>query len=89
MGEFNKIQKILSKIGTDFFKIAEELTEKNEAVYGNSISLYRPCLTHEMRQAAKPPIFYMLPEEPKMQILFSSVPKGYLRPVCRNQCTLS
>ena len=31
-----------------------------------------------MRQTAKPPIFYMLPDEQKMQILFSSVPKGYV-----------
>ena len=29
----------------------------------------------------------MLPDEPKMQNLFSSVPKGNLRPVCRNQWT--
>ena len=31
MGEFKKIQEILSKIGTEFFKIDEEMTEKNEA----------------------------------------------------------
>ena len=36
-----------------------------------------------MRQTAIPPIFYMLPDESKMQILFPSVPKGNLRPVCR------
>ena len=36
-----------------------------------------------MRQTAIPPIFYMLPDESKMQIMFSSVPKGNLRPVCR------
>ena len=36
-----------------------------------------------MRQTPKPPIFYMLPDEQKMQILFSSVPKGKLRPVCK------
>ena len=29
-----------------------------------------------MRQTAKHPIFYMFSDEPKMQILFSSVPKG-------------
>ena len=29
MGEFKKIQEILSKIGTEFFKIDEEMTEKN------------------------------------------------------------
>ena len=39
MGEFNKIKEILSKIGTEFFKIDEEMTEKNEAEDGNSISL--------------------------------------------------
>ena len=32
-------------------------------------------------------LVYMLPDEPKMQIKFSSVPKGNLRPVCRNKCT--
>ena len=62
------------------------MTEKNEAEDGNSISL-KKTLAHEMRQTAKLPIFYMLPDEPKMQILFSSVPKGNLRPVCRNKCT--
>ena len=36
-----------------------------------------------MRQTAKHPIFYMFSDELKMQILFSSVPKGNLRPVCR------
>ena len=41
-GEFNKIQEILSKIGTEFFKIDEEMTEKNEAEDGNSISLKSP-----------------------------------------------
>ena len=39
MGEFKQIQEILSKIGTEFFKIDEEMTEKNEAEDGNSISL--------------------------------------------------
>jgi len=29
----------LSKIGTEFFKIAQEMTEKNEDEDGNSISL--------------------------------------------------
>ena len=28
MGEFNKIQEILSKIGTEIFKIDKEMTEK-------------------------------------------------------------
>ena len=40
--EFNKIQEILSKIGTEFFKIDEEMTEKNEAEDGNSICLKSP-----------------------------------------------
>ena len=86
MGEFKQIQEILSKIHNKFFKIDEEMTEKNEAKDGNSISL-KKALAHEMRQTAIPPIFYMLPDEPKMKILFSSVPKGNLRPVCRTQWT--
>ena len=39
MGEFKQIQEILSKIGTEFFKIDEEMTEKNEAEDDNSNSL--------------------------------------------------
>ena len=39
MGEFNKSQEILIKIGTEIFKIDKEMTEKNEAEDGNSISL--------------------------------------------------
>ena len=39
-----------------------------------------------MGQTAIPPIFYILPDDPKIQILFPSVPKGNLRPVCRNKC---
>ena len=35
-------------------------------------------MPHEMRQTAKHPIFYMFSDEPKMQILFSSVSKGYV-----------
>ena len=42
MGEFQKILEILSKIGSEFFKIDEEMTEKNEAEDGNSISLKSP-----------------------------------------------
>ena len=42
MGGFNKVQEILSKIGTEFFKIDEEMTEKNEAEDGNSISWESP-----------------------------------------------
>ena len=42
MGEFKQIQKILSKIGTEFFKIGEEMTEKNEAEDENSNSLKSP-----------------------------------------------
>ena len=40
--EFNKIQEILRKRGNEFFQIDEEMTEKNEAEDGNSISLKRP-----------------------------------------------
>ena len=43
MGEFKQIQEILSKIGTEFFKIDEEMAEKNEAEDGSSISLKSPC----------------------------------------------
>ena len=86
MGEFNKIQEILSKIGTEFFKIDEEMAEKNEAEDGSSISLKSPChMKWGKHQILS--IIYMLPDEPKMQILFSSVPIGNLRPVCRNKCT--
>ena len=37
-GEFKQIQEILSKIGTEIFKIDEEMTEKNETEDGKSIS---------------------------------------------------
>ena len=40
--EFKQIQEILSKIGTEIFKIDEEMTEKNETEDGNSISLKSP-----------------------------------------------
>ena len=40
--ELKQIQEILSKIGTEFFKIDEEMTEKNESEDGNSISLKSP-----------------------------------------------
>ena len=43
MGEFKQIQEILSNIGTEFFKIDEEMAEKNEAEDGSSISLKSPC----------------------------------------------
>ena len=42
MGEFKQIQEILNKLGTEFYKIDEEMTEKNEAKDGNSISSKRP-----------------------------------------------
>ena len=42
IGEYNKIQEILSKIGTEFLKIDEKMTEKNEAEDDNSISLKSP-----------------------------------------------
>ena len=70
----------MNKIGTEFFKIDEEMTEKSEAEDGNSISLKSPW---HMRQTAIPSIFFRLPDESKMQILFSSVPQGNLLPVCR------
>ena len=38
-----------------------------------------------MRQTAKHPIFYMFSDEQKKKILFPSVPKGNLRPVCHLQ----
>ena len=38
MGEFKQIQEILNKLGTEFYKIDEEMTEKNEAEDGNSIA---------------------------------------------------
>ena len=41
---------MLSKIGTEFFKIDKEMTEKNEAEDGNSISLKSPCLMKWDRQ---------------------------------------
>ena len=62
------------------------MTEKNEAEDGNSISLKSPWHM-KFGQTTIPPIFYMLPDGPKMQILFPSVPKRNLRPVCRNQWT--
>ena len=37
MGEFYKIQEIFSKIGTEFFKIVEEMVGTIEAGDGNSI----------------------------------------------------
>ena len=75
MGEFKQIQEILSKIGTEIFKIDEEMTEKNETEDGNSISLKSPWHMKWDRQQSLP-FFYMLPDEPKMQILFSSVLLG-------------
>ena len=41
-GEFKQIQEILSKIGTEIFKMDEEMTEKNEAEDGNLISSKSP-----------------------------------------------
>ena len=54
MGELKKIQEILSKIGTEFFKIDEEMTEKNEAEDGNSISLKSPWHMKWDRQQSLP-----------------------------------
>ena len=42
MGEFKQIQEILNKLGTEFYKIDEEMTEKNEAEDENSNSLKSP-----------------------------------------------
>ena len=42
MGELKQIQEILINIGTELFKIDEEMTEKNEAEDGNSTSLKSP-----------------------------------------------
>jgi len=47
MGESKQNQEILSKITTKFFKIDEEMTEKNEAEDGNSISLKSPGTWNE------------------------------------------
>jgi len=54
VGEFNKIQEILSKIGTEIFKIDKEMTEKNEAEDGNSISLKSPWQMKWGRQQSLP-----------------------------------
>ena len=40
MGELKQIQEILSKIGTEFFKIDEEMTEKNEAEDGRQLHFF-------------------------------------------------
>ena len=54
MGEFKQIQEILSKIGTEIFKIDEEMTEKNETEDGNSISLKSPWHMKWDRQQSLP-----------------------------------
>ena len=51
---------MLSKIGTEFFKIDKEMTEKNEAEVGNSISLKSPCLMKWDRQQFPPYFTYCL-----------------------------
>ena len=63
MGEFKQIQEILNKLGTEFYKIDEEMTEKNEAEDGNSISLKSPW---HMKWDSNSSHFYMLPDELKM-----------------------
>ena len=54
MGEFKQIKEILSKIGTDFLKIDEQMNEKNEAEDGNSISLKSPLHMKWDRQQSLP-----------------------------------
>ena len=51
MGKFKQIQEILNKLGTEFFKIDEEMTVKSE------LHFFKKPLAHEMRQTAIHPIF--------------------------------
>ena len=74
MGEFKQIQEILSKIGTEFFKIDEEMTEKNEAEDGNSISLKSPWHMKWDRQQFLP--FFPVAEIGSiMHLLYFSYPQ--------------
>ena len=74
MGEFKQIQEILSKIGTEIFKIDEEMTEKNEAEDGNSISLKSPWHMKWDRQQFLP--FFPVAEiESIMHLLYFSYPQ--------------
>ena len=72
MGEFKQIQEILSKIGTEFFKIDEEMTEKNEAEDVNSISLKKTWLIKWNRQQFLP--FFPVAEiGSNMHLLYTSL----------------
>ena len=74
MGEFKQIQEILSKIGTEIFKIDEEMTEKNEAEDGNSISLKSPWHMKWDRQQFLP--FFPVAEIGSiMHLLYFSYPQ--------------
>ena len=77
MGEFKQIQEILSKIGTEIFKIDEEMTEKNEAEDGNSISLKSPWHMKWDRQQFLP--FFPVAEIGSiMHLLYFSYPQEIL-----------
>ena len=74
LGEFKQIQEILSKIGTEIFKIDEEMTEKNEAEDGNSISLKGPWHMKWDRQQFLP--FFPVAEIGSiMHLLYFSYPQ--------------
>ena len=74
MGEFKQIQEILSKIGTEIFKIDEEMTEKNETEDGNSISLKSPWHMKWDRQQFLP--FFPVAEIGSiMHLLYFSYPQ--------------
>ena len=77
MGEFKQIQEILSKIGTEIFKIDEEMTEKNETEDGNSISLKSPWHMKWDRQQFLP--FFPVAEIGSiMHLLYFSYPQEIL-----------
>ena len=74
MGEFKQIQEILNKLGTEFYKIDEEMTEKNEAEDGNSISLKSPWHMKWDRQQFLP--FFPVAEIGSiMHLLYFSYPQ--------------
>ena len=77
MGEFKQIQEILSKIGTEIFKIDEEMIEKNEGEDGNSISLKSPWHMKWDRQQFLP--FFPVAEIGSiMHLLYFSYPQEIL-----------
>ena len=74
MGEFKQIQEILNKLGTEFYKLDEEMTEKNEAEDGNSISLKSPWHMKWDRQQFLP--FFPVAEIGSiMHLLYFSYPQ--------------